>query len=426
MRKCFLFLILFFQFLPAAHAYIDPATGSMLLSLVISVFATIFFLFNGLIIKIKTFFKADKGLSFNTFPYVIYSEGKQYFNVFKPIVDEFEKRQIELVYYTSSKDDPIFSYEYKFIKPEFIGQGMKAYSKLAFLKADICLMTTPHLDVLHLKRSKFTKHYIHIFHAVASSMNYRLFSLDYYDSVLCDGEFQIPLIRELERKRNLPPKDLEVVGCTYMDVLADKIKTLPPKNSDFTILVAPSWGESGILRKYGEVFIDNLINSKYKIIIRPHPQTLISEKDVVDKLISKYKGAENLSWNFDVENLNVLSFADVLISDFSGVMFDYAFLFNKPFLYLNKEVNREIYDISDIEGEIWRDKAIKDIGVELLPSDMDNIIQIIENLSQDDEIQNRISNAKDVAWQHRGESGIRAVEFMIRKYEELKNVGKSL
>ena len=53
------------------------------------------------------------------------------------------------------------------------------------------------------------------------------FSLDYYDSVLCDAEYQIPMIREIEQKRNLPAKELKIVGSSYLDYC---MENLPQRN----------------------------------------------------------------------------------------------------------------------------------------------------------------------------------------------------
>ena len=418
-KNLILVVSVFFVWQYPACAYIDPGTGSMLFSVVIGVSATLFFLFQSLIIKLRMLFFSQKDLSKNSIPFVIYSEGKQYFNVFKPVLDEFEKRKISLVFYTSSQDDPFFGCHYDYIKGEYIGKNFEAYLKLAFLKADICLMTTPGLDVFQLKRSKYVKYYCHIFHAIATTMTYRLFSLDYYDAVLCDGEFQVPMIREIERKRNLPPKDLVVTGCTYMDLLSERVKTLPPKQEGFNVLVAPSWGESGILRKYGAELLDILADSPWNIIIRPHPQSLIVETGVVEKLKKRYENKPNISWNFDVDNLNVLSQADILISDFSGVMFDYAFLFGRPIIYVNQEVNKEIYDMSDLDDEPWRYTAIREIGTELTKENFKNIVSMIENISNNDKVFSAIQNAKDVAWQKQGQSAKNVVDYLIEKQKEL-------
>lgn len=419
LKKTVCAVLIFFVWQYPACAYIDPGTGSMLFSVVVGISATLFFLFQSLIIKLKMLFFSQKDLSKNSIPFVIYSEGRQYFNVFKPVLDEFEKRKIPLVFYTSSQDDPFFSHHYDYVKGEYIGKNFEAYLKLAFLKADICLMTTPGLDVFQLKRSKYVKYYCHIFHAVTSSLVYRLFSLDYYDAVLCDGEFQIPMIREIEGKRNLPPKDLVVTGCTYMDLLSQRIKTLPPKQEGFNILVAPSWGESGILKKYGADLLDILADSPWNIIIRPHPQSLIVETDVVEKLKKRYENKTNISWNFDVDNLNILSQADIMISDFSGIIFDYAFLFERPVIYINQEMNREIYDMSDLDEEPWRYKAIREIGIELTKDNFKNIISMIQNLSSNDKVLSAIQNARNVAWQKQGQSAKNVVDYLIEKQKEL-------
>ena len=105
--------------------YIDPGTGSMLFSILIGAAATLFFLGKAAILKLKMIFSSKKGgeaaIDTGYKDYVIYSDHKRYWNVFKPICDEFEKRQIPLTFYTSSPDDPALSEKYDFVKREFIG-----------------------------------------------------------------------------------------------------------------------------------------------------------------------------------------------------------------------------------------------------------------------------------------------------------------
>ena len=95
--------------------YIDPGTGSMLFTIVVGAATTLFFLAKAAIIKVKIILSGKKGdasaVDSSYKPYVIYCEGKQYWNVFKPVADEFEKRQIPLTYYTSAKSDSRFTPE---------------------------------------------------------------------------------------------------------------------------------------------------------------------------------------------------------------------------------------------------------------------------------------------------------------------------
>jgi len=396
-----------------AHAYIDPGTGSMLFSVILGCSATLFFVISSLWIKLKQRIFTKKDLAKNNIPFVIYSEGNQYFNVFKPVLDEFETREIPVLYYTSAQDDKNFEYDYKNVKCEYIGAQNKAFFKLAFLRADICLMTIPQLDVLQLKRSKFVKHYCHIFHSITASMDYRLFSLDYYDSVLCGGEFQIPLIRELETKRNLPQKELITAGSTYMDYLETKKVEIP---HPYTILIAPSWGEDGLLSKFGSQLIPQAIKTGAKVIVRPHPQSLRVEKELIEKLQKEFS---DVVWDKNPDNMQTLAQADILISDFSCILFDYAFLFNKPFIYSISDMNNEIYDMSDLDEIPLRYTLIKEIGAELTKDNLNDLANIINNLNNNEQIQQNIQKAKDLTWQNRGNSAKAVVDYLVKKQKEL-------
>ena len=85
---------------------------------------------------------------------------------------------------------------------------------------------------------------------------YRLFGLDYFDSVLLTGDYQKTDIRFLEEQRGINKKDLVTVGCPYLDVYKENIAKVPEEeNHPFTVLVSPSWGDVGILKKYGENFL---------------------------------------------------------------------------------------------------------------------------------------------------------------------------
>ena len=205
--------------------YIDPGTGSMLFSIVIGLVTALYFLGKAAIIKLKFVLSGGKAThAQNRYPLVIYSEGKRYWNVFKPVLEALEKRGVSTIFYTSSEDDPFFSQQWSHVTGEFIGEGNKAFTRLNFLEADVCLMTTPGLDVYQLKRSKGVGHYSHVLHAVDDATGYRLFGLDYYDSVLLSGEYQKAHIRILEEQRNIKKKDLAVVGCPYLDVLQQKVR----------------------------------------------------------------------------------------------------------------------------------------------------------------------------------------------------------
>jgi hypothetical protein len=432
--------ILFFVFLfcPPVFAYIDPGTGSMLFSLLTGLAVTVFFFMKNFIIKIKNGFitnirnsKEETVKQTKREHLVIYSEGKQYWNTFKPILEELDKRGIAAAFYTSSEDDPGLSFDSPHIQAKFIGKGNTAYGFLNFLEADICLMTTPGLDVFQLKRSPGVRHYAHILHAVTDATTYRLFGVDYYDSLLLTGDYQKKDIRTLEKQRGLPEKALFTVGCTYLDVMSEHLKALEAalqtaleaetdgkksKKEQKTVLLAPSWGANAILRRYGLSLLEPLAQSSYHVVIRPHPQTMLVEKDVVEKLRSALSPYGNVEWNFDTENLKALAGADALISDFSGIVFDYAFLFGRPVVYPAFEFDKRPYDLADIDfslNEPWTFRAIREIGVPLDDTrDIETTLDSAIAAAKSTEKSAALQRLKDEAWMYPGEAGKRVADIL--------------
>lgn len=400
--------------------YIDPGTGSMIFSLAIGVATTSVFLFRALILRLRFFLSGGKFKKIDSgkIPFVIFSDSKRYDNVFKPICDEFERRKVNLSYYTLSPDDPLLSENYEYVSTAFLGEGNKGLAKMNFLNADICLSTTPGVDVLQWKRSKNTRLYIHIPHLVGDLTTYRMFGLDFFDAVLLTGEYQGKDIRFLEKVRGTKVKELQVVGSTYMDLAKQKLDFLPPHKLNIAspvVLVAPSWGRSGILSKFGEELLDKLVETGWRIIVRPHPQSKTSEAALLKKLETRYVNIHNLEWNYDNDNLTVLNQADLMISDFSGVIFDYIFLFNRPVIYADTYFDSQCYDADWINHPLWTFEILKKIGVKLEKEQFSDIKNVVTGVLGNKNLFQEIQAAKSKAWQHEGKAAILTVDYLLNK-----------
>jgi len=401
--------------------YIDPGTGSMLFSLFIGIAAAATFGLRALFLKLKFVFsggKAEEKNSEKNIPYVIFSDHKRYWNVFKPICDEYEKKNIDLVYYTCSSDDPVLTAEYKFIHAEYLGEKNKPYAKLNFLHADIVIATTPNLDVYQWKRSKNVKCYVHIPHTVDDLAGYRMFGLDYYDVLLAAGTNQEAFARRVEEARpSITKKEIVQVGSLPLDNLKKKYDAASRViNDKKVVLVAPSWGKSGILSRYGDKLISALSKTEYKIIVRPHPQTIVSEQNILKPLEEKYS---NIEWNYDNDNFDVLNKADILISDFSGVIFDYVLVFDKPIIVADTEFDTLPYDADWFDEKIWGLRAAEKLGYPLNESEFDNIGDIIESALESSELQNAREEVRNEAWSCIGESAKNVADWLIEKQKTL-------
>ncbi len=290
------------------------------------------------------------------------------------------------------------------------------------MSADICLSTTPGLDVYQWKRSPNVRWYVHITHSAWDINCYRMFGLDYYDAVLLNGEFQAPQIRELEKLRNLPAKELKVIGLTYLDEIKKRAEKVIINNDAIkTVLLAPSWGPNSILVKYGEDIIKNLLKTGYRIIIRPHPQSIISDKKYIEPLRKKYPDGEMLSWNFDNDNFDVLNRSDIMISDFSGVIFDFVLVFDKPLIYADTSFDRAVYDAAWSEKPLWIFETLPRIGLPLKPENLPKIKDEIDGALHNRGLEEGRKRAREEAWANMGRSAEMVADYLIEKHNKLKS-----
>lgn len=401
----------------------------MLFSIIIGVASALLFLIQKLKLKLKFLFSGGKVHSDNggkKIPYLIYAETKRYWNLFKPICDEFERRGVDVIYWTQSEDDPVFSEDYEHVHAEFIGEGNKAFTRLNFADATILLATTPNLDVYQWKRSKNVDYYVHIYHAAGKHILYRMFALDFFDAVLMTGELQKPYIRQLEEMRNLPEKELVKVGSPILDAMAARLEaekkngyTSDAKSSDgVNVLLAPSWGASSLLMKYKDALIDALIETGFSVTIRPHPQSFISDKDEIERLMKKYPDSDKLTWNRDNNNFDVLKRSDIMISDFSGVILDFTLIFDKPVLYSAGELDTAVYDAAWFDKEESVD-LYKKLGIEITEEDFPSLKEKILSAMSDASLSDARREVRDLAWFNRGSAAEAVVDYLSAKRKEL-------
>ncbi len=406
--------------------YIDPGTGSMLFTVLLGIIGAAVYSIRMFVMKLRVKLSGGKvKMNDNKIPYVIFSDNKRYWTVFEPICREMNKRGKDIVYLTASEDDPALNCGYPHIKAEYIGSGNKIYAKLNCLNADIVLSTTPGLDVYQWKRSKEVRWYVHIPHAASEIILYRMFGIDYYDAVLLSGEYQANDIRELEKLRNLPEKELYKIGIPYMDEMAARLE----REGDApahprTVLLAPSWGPSALFGVYGGKIIEVLLQTGYHVIIRPHPQSFISEKDMIEKLMKEYPESEKLEWNRDTDNFDVLRRSDILISDFSGVIFDFTLVYDKPVIYTDPNFDLAPYDAWWLNKPLWTVSALPRIGCKLDNENIKDLKGLIDECLSDPKYAQGRQEVKAETWEHFSQGAVRTADYLINKYEELIKEGE--
>ena len=405
--------------------YIDPGTGSILFAVLLSLLTTLVFLLQIGFQKLNIFFHMGKlpliGAKADGYiPILIFTDDKRYWEMFRPICDLFEGAEKEIHYWTCSEDDPALSMDYTFVKTEYVGNINAASFRLNRLNAKICLTTTPGLGVYQWKRSRSTDWYVHLMHGAGDALCYKMFGLDEFDAVLTVGSHQADEIRKLESVWHDKPKEIVLVGEPHMDFLAKKSEKNGKKETDeFCVLVAPSWGRDAILNKYGDRMIEALLNTDYSIIIRPHPQSFTSEKEMLDRLMNKFPNSERLKWDLSNDNFASLRESDIMISDFSSVIWDYVLVFDKPIIYADVSFDPTPYDLAWVKEERWDLRVLPQVGTELVEDEIDSIGNVIACIILKDEFEDGRKRIREEAWANRGESAQAVFDYLIKKYDSI-------
>ena len=290
---------------------------------------------------------------------VFYAENKASMNHFRLLINHLtEEMNLKICYVTSVKDDPIFLDTNTNINSFFIGNGTVRTKFFLTLKAKILIMDMPDLETYHIKRSKvFPVHYIYIFHSMFSIHSYlRKGALDHFDTIFCVGEHHEKEIREVERIYNLKQKNLLKYGFGRLDTLLDEKKQIGENNFEKNLIImTPTYGKDNFLKICGIKMIEILLESNFKVLLRPHFKIFQETPDLIDKIKIKFQNHKNFRLEEGVISKEDFHSSKCLISDWSGISMEYAFVFERPVIYIDvpqKIMNDEMEKIPLIPLEV--------------------------------------------------------------------------
>ena len=325
-------------------AYIDPNTGGALVALFLAVFGTLVFSVREVVSRLSVGSSLFKRKASESADVVVYSDDARYASTFMPVLERLRADGVDVVYMTQSEDDPVLAREFANVRGVFVGRGRKAFSRLNFVSARLVLSTTPGLDVYGWRRSPYASEYVHVFHAMGTALGYRLYGLDFYDTLLMSSDALHGEVRAVERARDIHEKRLVTCGLPYFDELMRRAADL--ERTGEYVLFAPSWGASSLLVRRGSEVIWSILEAGERVCVRPHPQSRVSDADVVERLKREFEGAD-VVWSDTNDNLACLARAKAMVTDFSGVMFDYAFAFGGRVAYSLATYDPSAYDAFD-------------------------------------------------------------------------------
>jgi len=346
---------------------------------------------------------------------VFFSEGGNYWNTMAPIIESLLEKGRVLTYLTMDSKDPGLRQNSDSVASFCLGRGMGLMYFMSMLRANLVIMTTPGLQTLTIKRSPVVKHYIHVLHSPTGISFYRKFSFDHFDIVMCSGVHQINELRRLERIRGSKPKKLLKTGLPYMDILNTQLKCSREnrQKKEASVLLAPTWGPNGALSRYRMRLIDVLASAKLDIVIRPHPQQLKSEVSLLTELESASASIDNIGWDFEPSGHRSMLLSDIMISDLSGAIFDYAFVYEKPVITLDYELDIRGFEHEDLEGAVWEREMAQFLGTVVSGDNLDIIPETIARILSRRNLKNEMKELRVASVFNFGNGGQVAARQLI-------------
>ncbi|MDL2289672.1 CDP-glycerol glycerophosphotransferase family protein, partial [Clostridia bacterium OttesenSCG-928-F22] len=351
---------------------------------------------------------------------VYYSEKSGFYKYFEDQINVIlEKSDFTIHYVTSDPNDKIFDMENERIIPYYVDDTKLIY---LFMKLDarVMIMTTPNLQTYHLKRSLARKdiEYIYTPHdPLSTHMGAALGAFDHFDTILCVGQHQVEELRETEKVYELPEKNLVPCGYSLIDNLIAHYEAMEKtENPVKKILIAPSWQEDNILESCIEKILDGLLDKGYDITLRPHPEFVKRSAARMQTIINQYESKFNEHFRIETDfSSNVTIFtADLVVTDWSGIAFEFAYATKKPCLFINtpmKVMNPEYGKIGLTPVEV----ALRgQLGQELEPDELSNIASAVDDLfKRGDVYEAQIRKLMDKYLFHPGESAQVAGKYII-------------
>ncbi|MGN0437563.1 MAG: membrane protein insertase YidC [Lachnospiraceae bacterium] len=353
---------------------------------------------------------------------VFYSENKGFYKYYKDIIEEIlHHSRIVIHYVTSDPEDTVFSLENDNFHVYYVN-GRKLIYLMMKMDADVVVMTTPDLEKYHIKRSIIRNdiEYIYIPHGVNSAnLTLRKNALDYFDTAYVANEIAIDEMRAVERFNEAPNKRLVKFGSSLIDDMITSYENFCVQNQKGDtkkILIAPSWQTDNIMDICIETLLDNIKNMDCQIVVRPHPQYVRHCSEQLKNLQKKYETCSNIEFQLDFSSNTVIYEADLLITDWSSIAFEYAFATLHPVLFINtpmKIMNLD-YDQIDI---VPIDIALRnEVGMSIELEHIDQIKEKVEELlTSSDYSQEKMEKIREQYLFNIGKSGKVGAAYLMKR-----------
>lgn len=351
---------------------------------------------------------------------VFYSESSGFYRYFKSIIEWLlDHTNLTIHYVTNDPNDVVFSIAsaQPRLRAYYIGP-MRIIPLFMKMDADMVVMTTPDLNTYQLKRSYVKKdvEYVYLDHAPASvQLTYRKGAFDNFDTIFANGQYQIDEHRATEKVYGLKEKKMVPTGYVLLDELFSNYRPEVKVDSKrLLVLIAPSHQPGNIFDEYLDEVLSFVRAPGREIHLRPHPQYTRRFPAKMQTIADKYGSEGDIVVEMDFSRNTSVYDADILITDWSGIAYEYAFTTKHPVVFVNtpmKVVNPDWQKIGITPTNItFRDLA----GISVNTDELAKLPSVIDDiLAHPDTFKGRIEKMLKYYFFNPGHSGEIAGRYIL-------------
>lgn len=363
-------------------------------------------------------------LKFENKQLVFYSEKNGFYKYFKDIIEIIlHKTDIIIHYITSDPADEVFKLQSDNFQVYYIGEK-KLIVLMMKMDADMVVMTMPDLQKYHIKRSMVRDdiEYVYIDHGIGSiNLMLRKHALDYFDTVFASNDISYRELKEQEKKYGLTPRNIVKYGFCLIDNMIREYESQPViENEVKTILIAPSWQEDNLLDLCIDQILDQLLGKGYHIIVRPHPQYVRHCYEKLELLKQRYAQYDDFTLQTDFSSNDTVFNADILMTDWSGIAYEYSFTTLKPSLFIDTPMKVMNPDYKEIDVVPFDIEIRNQIGLSVSVDHLEELDSVVRKLLYSEDYQKENMKAlRDKYLYNVSKSAKVGADYLIRRLIEM-------
>ena len=257
------------------------------------------------------------------------------------------------------------------------------------------------------------------------NLTMRTCSTNNYDTVFVTGKYQ----KEEQEKTNevykLKNRQLFNWGYSLLDDMIKDYEKNKTHNSKQTVLIAPSWQKDNIVDLCLNEILESLKQENLKVIVRPHPQHVRHMKEKFENMKEQYKDNENIEIQTDFSSNNTVFNADLVITDWSAIAFEYSYTTKKPVLFIDTPMKIMNPDYKKIDVEPFNIWARNEIGEVISVDKCKNINKVVcKMLDESKKYKEKINKLVNDSVYNIGKSGEVGANYIINAIQEKINKRK--